>query len=80
MALWCQERVLLVQTSYRHELSLPGGGVKRGEMANLAASRELLEELGLELQSMQLGEPWVVTEHSERGRNTVSIYTLNMAE
>lgn len=80
VALWCQERVLLVQTSYRHELSLPGGGVKRGEMANLAASRELLEELGLELQSMQLGEPWVVTEHSERGRNTVSIYTLNMAE
>jgi 8-oxo-dGTP pyrophosphatase MutT (NUDIX family) len=80
VALWCQERVLLVQTSYRHELSLPGGGVKRGEMANLAARRELLEELGLELQSMQLGEPWVVTEHSERGRNTVSIYTLNMAE
>ena len=80
VALWCQERVLLVQTSYRHELSLPGGGVKRGEKANLAARRELLEEVGLEVQAEDLGEPWVLTEHSERGSNTVSIFTLNMDE
>ena len=80
VALWCQERVLLVQTSYRNELSLPGGGVKRGEKVNLAARRELSEELGLEVRAGDLGEPWVVTEHSERDRNTVSIYTINMAE
>lgn len=80
VALWCQGRVLLVQTSYRNELSLPGGEVKRGEKVNLAARRELLEELGLKVQATQLGEPWVVTEHSERGMNTVSIYTINIDE
>jgi len=80
VAIWCQGRVLLVKTSYRHELSLPGGGVKRAELTSQAAQRELLEELGLHMPLVVLVKPWVVTEHSKGGRNTVSIYTINMDE
>ncbi|QCH14409.1 NUDIX domain-containing protein [Synechococcus sp. CB0101] len=43
VALWCQGRVLLVQASYRRELSLPGGWIDRGEAPEQAARRELFE-------------------------------------
>ena len=31
VAIWWQGRLLLVETSYRKELSLPGGGIEAGE-------------------------------------------------
>jgi ADP-ribose pyrophosphatase YjhB (NUDIX family) len=46
VALWCQGRVLLVQASYRRELSLPCGWIDRNEAPEQAARRELFEELG----------------------------------
>jgi ADP-ribose pyrophosphatase YjhB (NUDIX family) len=80
VALWHQGRVLLVAASYRRELSLPGGWINRGESAQRAAQRELAEELRLELEETQWGEPWVFTEHSARGVNTVWIFALELAE
>lgn len=47
--LWYQEKLLVVRLSYRRGLSLPGGGLKRGESPKLAAARELEEEIGLRL-------------------------------
>ena len=47
MAVWCDGRVLVVQQSYRANLSWPGGGIRRGEEPREAARRELREELGL---------------------------------
>jgi ADP-ribose pyrophosphatase YjhB (NUDIX family) len=51
VALWRDDRLLLVRTSYRPHYSLPGGFMKHGETSLAAAKRELLEELGLAVAS-----------------------------
>ena len=80
VALWHQRQVLLVAASYRNELSLPGGWINRGETARMAAQRELAEELGLQVEANELGEPWAFTERSARGVNTVTIFSVELAE
>ncbi|MEA5442763.1 NUDIX hydrolase [Cyanobium gracile] len=76
VAIWHQRRLLLVQTSYRHGLGLPGGGLDRRETARQAAVRELTEELGLRVSPDVLVDPWQITEISARGTNSVTIFTL----
>lgn len=51
------DRLLLVETTYKTDWELPGGIVEPGEPPRIGAQRELLEELGLEIQ---LGQPLVV--------------------
>jgi 8-oxo-dGTP diphosphatase len=50
VAIWCDERILMVRQSYRRSPSIPGGGINRGEDPRDAACRELVEELGLVAQ------------------------------
>lgn len=64
VAIWCEEELLLVETSYRRSWSLPGGGIERGETARQAAVRELAEEVGLRVRAEQLLDPWQITERS----------------
>ena len=45
VAIWQGGRVLVVQQSYRRNLSWPGGGIRRGEEPREATRRELREEL-----------------------------------
>ena len=80
VAIWWGERLLLVQSSYRRILSLPGGGLEAGETALQAAVRELAEELNLVVEPEQLGEPWTITEHSKRGPNTVTILAWHLVD
>ena len=80
VALWNQGQVLLVAASYRSELSLPGGWINRGETARRAAQRELLEELGLQMEANALGEPWEFSEHSARGVNTVKFFSVELSK
>ncbi|MBD2549080.1 NUDIX hydrolase [Microcystis elabens FACHB-917] len=80
VAIWHQRRLLLVQTSYRHGLGLPGGGLERRETARQAAVRELAEELGLKVSLDELLDPWQITETSARGKNSVTIYTLRSTQ
>jgi 8-oxo-dGTP diphosphatase len=47
VAVYVGSALLLVRSSYRVGWQLPGGGVRRGEMPEAAARRELAEELGL---------------------------------
>ncbi|MCP9858089.1 NUDIX hydrolase [Cyanobium sp. Cruz-8D1] len=79
VAIWHQGRLLLVQTSYRRGLGLPGGGLERRETARQAAVRELAEELGLRVSPEELVDPWQITETSARGKNSVTIFTLRAA-
>lgn len=46
VALWYDERVLMVFDRFRQSWELPGGQIDPGESARQAAARELLEETG----------------------------------
>jgi ADP-ribose pyrophosphatase YjhB (NUDIX family) len=52
--------VLLVRHTYRKRWGVPGGLLKRGEHPEVALHREVLEEVGLEVDL--LGEPAVVVD------------------
>ena len=80
VAIWQNNQVLMVQTSYRKGYGLPGGGLQPGESARNAAVRELNEELGLAIESSLLQEPWTITEQQRGGRNTVTIFALPMEQ
>ncbi len=47
VAVWARGRLLCIRNSYRRELGLPGGRVRRGEEEREAAARELREEVGV---------------------------------
>ncbi len=52
--------LLLVRQSYRRSWGIPGGLLKRGELPVDAARREVLEEVGLDVELV--GEPAVVVD------------------
>jgi 8-oxo-dGTP pyrophosphatase MutT (NUDIX family) len=56
--------VLLVRQSYRTRWGVPGGLLQRGERSDDAARREVLEEIGLEIELV--GEPAVVVDPTPR--------------
>ncbi len=46
----CEGKILLVKHNYGHSLwTIPGGGLKRGELSEIGAIREVYEELGVTL-------------------------------
>ena len=76
VAIWHNNKLLLVRTSYRRGYGLPGGGLQPSESAREAAVREVNEELGLAIEGSCLQEPWTITEQQRGRRNTVTIFTL----
>ncbi|MBV1908276.1 MAG: NUDIX hydrolase [Kangiellaceae bacterium] len=52
VAVWKGDQVLLVKASYRHQYSFPGGYIDKGETPIQCAQRELQEETGLSLSSI----------------------------
>ncbi|MEM7413684.1 MAG: NUDIX hydrolase [Myxococcota bacterium] len=54
VAVWCAGELLVIQNSYRPSLSLPAGGLKRGESPREAAVRELGEEVGIHVAAEAL--------------------------
>jgi len=80
IALWHDQKILLIQNSYQHLYTLPGGYVRRGESALQAAKRELLEEVGLSVTAGQL-MPVVDVVHSwEHKRDHVEIFQVDVAD
>jgi 8-oxo-dGTP pyrophosphatase MutT (NUDIX family) len=57
-------QLLLVRHSYRRRWGTPGGLLNRGETPDVAARREVVEEIGLDVEL--LGEPVVVVDPKPR--------------
>lgn len=49
VAVWHNDQILVVRHSYRPGWSLPGGRAKKNEEPRVTASREVSEEVGIEL-------------------------------
>ena len=54
VAMWNNDRVLLIRNSYRKTYAFPGGYIRNGENTASAASRELREETGISVPTEQL--------------------------
>ena len=54
VAIWYNGQILVVRHSYRPGSSLPGGEIKKDEESAVAATRELREEVGIEVEAENL--------------------------
>jgi ADP-ribose pyrophosphatase YjhB (NUDIX family) len=54
IAVWHQEKLLVIKNSYKKRFTIPCGRIKRGEDRAEAAVRELYEEVNLKLEKEQL--------------------------
>lgn len=80
VAIWCRGKVLVVQSTYRDALSLPGGYVKPGESPATAVLRELREEIGLEIEERQLEHAYHGTKTYEHRQDTLDIFAVEVDE
>ena len=78
--IWSRGEILLVRNSYVSYYSAPGGFVKSGEDAREAARRELIEEVGLDVQPDQLSLALELTHPWEYKRDHVKIFELSLDE
>jgi 8-oxo-dGTP diphosphatase len=80
VALWHGHRLLVIRTSYRPHVSLPGGFVSAGEAPRDAAVRELREELDLSVDAGALREAWCDTIDFEHRQDTVTIFEASVPD
>jgi len=79
-ALWHDGKILLIKNSYRRQHSLPGGYVRPGEDPAEAASREVREEIRIEVPSTKFDLAYHGTKTFESRRDTLDIYEAELDE
>lgn len=78
IAVWYRGKVLIIKNAYRNTITLPGGGIDRGEMAEQAAMRELLEEVGIESSPGDLRLWGQYLSHVEYKRDHINLFELEL--
>ncbi len=78
VALWHKNSLLLVSHSYKHDLTLPGGGARWREAPALAAARELREETGIVIDPESLLLADITTYAGRYGRRTTYLYEVRL--
>ncbi|ADO75609.1 NUDIX hydrolase [Stigmatella aurantiaca] len=78
VGIWCGQRVLLLQNSYKRLFSMPGGGAHRGESVPETGARELREEVGLTVDPSSLRHAFEVVVWEEFKRDHVFFVELDV--
>lgn len=80
VAVWHAGRVLMIRNSYRRNLSLPAGGLWRGERPVDAALRELREEVGIESDECALRYVGEIVDSLGYAEDHAHIFELHCGE
>ena len=80
VALWFEDRLLVVKNSYRAEYSLPGGYPHVGESRRAAARREVIEETGIAVDPAALVHAYHGTHLYEFRHDRVDIFEVRLDE
>jgi len=80
VAVWLENRVLLIRNSYKSTHTLPCGGIVRGESPVQAARRELQEEVGLDLPVGSFRLVWQTVSRAEFKRDRIFLYEVELQE
>lgn len=67
-------RILMIRNTYGHKFwTFPGGGVDKGETAEQAIRREIMEEVGVTVRDLRkIGAFFTTAEHK---KDTVTVFT-----
>ncbi len=80
VAVWHEGRLLVLRNSYRRLLSLPAGGLRRGEEPREAARRELFEEVGIEVPAAALRYAREIVWRVAHAEDHVHLFELHLEE
>ena len=76
--MWWRDEILITKSPYRAHLSMPAGGVKRGEAPIDAACRELREEVGLRAQPADLVDAGLFVTRQQFKEDRAHVYELHL--
>ena len=79
VAVWFDDRILIIRNSYKHEYCVPAGGVDRGENFLQAAVRELYEEVGIAAEEADLIRHRQYENFSEFKHDVSELFVLRLS-
>ena len=80
MAVWHQDKLLIIKNSYKKRFTIPCGRIKRGEDIAEAAVRELREEVGIILGKGQIKFVGEYAAKHDYATDVGSFFEFGMAE
>lgn len=80
VAVWHQQKILLIRNSYKTAFTLPCGGIKKNETSEEAAKRELQEEVGLDLPLRDFNKAYETVSRCEFKEDHIVFYEVYLTQ
>lgn len=79
VAVWHEDRLLLVHNSYRRSANVPGGLIEKGEEPAAAGARELFEEAGVRVPVEHLRHAFTLDRSTPRRQDLAWFFEVRLA-